>query len=75
MGLLIGNEDMINHLIADVLITFPHRSIQEFLGAFYFVLMLSTGASIDSLLRQKGRRQLVLLEESIIPSLLLLVTE
>ena len=53
-GLLIGSEDMINHLIADILITFPHRSIQEFLGAFYFVIMLSTGATVDSLLRQKG---------------------
>ena len=60
-GLLIGSEDLINHLIADVLITFPHRSIQEFLGAFYFILMLSTGASIDSLLRQ-NRKQLVLLK-------------
>ena len=53
-GLLIGNEEMINHLIADILITFPHRSIQEFLGALYFILMLSTGASLDKLLRRKG---------------------
>ena len=60
-GLLIGNEDMINHLIADILITFPHRSIQEFLGALYFVLMLSAGASIYSLLKHKGA-ELVLLE-------------
>ena len=60
-GLLIGNEDMIRHLVADILITFPHRSIQELLGAFYFVLMLGAGASVDSLLRQKDR-ELVLLD-------------
>ena len=53
-GLLIGNEDMINHLIADILITFPHRSIQEFLGAFYFVQILCSKSSVDSLLKQKG---------------------
>ena len=53
-GLLIGNEDMINHLIADILITFPHRSIQEFLGAFYFVQILCNESSVHSLLKQAG---------------------
>ena len=41
-GLLIGQEDfrLIRDETADILITFPHRSLQEFLGAFYFVLAL-----------------------------------
>ena len=39
-GLLIGHEDfrLIKDETADILVTFPHRSLQEFLGAFYFVL-------------------------------------
>ena len=45
-GLLIGNEDfrLISDPSADILITLPHTTIQEFLGAFFFVLMLSTGS-------------------------------
>ena len=53
-GFLIGNEDMIQHLttdiLIDILITFPHRSIQEFLGAFFFVWMIGDGVRVDSLL-------------------------
>ena len=33
---------------ADILITFPHRSLQEFLGAFYFIQALDKGESIVS---------------------------
>ena len=43
-GLLIGHEDahrLIRDETADIFITFPHRSLQEFLGAFYFVLSLT----------------------------------
>ena len=42
-GLLIGHEDahrLIRDETADIFVTFPHRSILEFLGAFYFVLIL-----------------------------------
>ena len=42
-GLLIGHEDghrLIRDETADIFVTFPHRSILEFLGAFYFVLSL-----------------------------------
>ena len=42
-GLLIGHEDadrLIQDETADIFVTFPHRSILEFLGAFYFVLRL-----------------------------------
>ena len=49
-GFLIGNEDLINDLKADILITFPHRSIQEFFGAFFFVLQLVEGKDTDSIL-------------------------
>ena len=40
-GFLIGNEDMIGDTKADIFITFPHKTIQEFFGAFGFVTLLS----------------------------------
>ena len=51
-GLLIGNEDfnLVGHDIADILVTFPHRILQEFLGSYYFVLRLGEGCSLESLL-------------------------
>ena len=51
-GLLIGHEDghkLIREETADILITFQHRSLQEFLGAFYFIQSLDKGDSIDRL--------------------------
>ena len=51
-GLLIGHEDafrLIRDETADIFITFPHRSLQEFLGALYFILMLSSNTTIDTL--------------------------
>ena len=50
-GLLIGHEDphrLIRDETADIYVTFPHRSIQEFLGALYFVWMLNQGKEIQS---------------------------
>ena len=51
-GLLIGHEDSRRRQdeTADIYVTFPHRSIQEFLGTFYFIMMLNAGKSIESLL-------------------------
>ena len=51
-GLLIGDEDPegLSDETADILVTFAHRSIQEFFGAFYFILSLSEGETIVSLL-------------------------
>ena len=52
-GLLIGHEDadmLIRDETADIFVTFPHRSIQEFLGAFFFMCMLDTGRELKSLL-------------------------
>ena len=48
-GFLIGSEDMIHDLKADILITFAHRSIQEFFGAFGFVSLLNNreNSSLD----------------------------
>ena len=51
-GLLIGHEDghmLIQDETADIFVTFPHRSLQEFLGAFYFIQALDKGNSIHSL--------------------------
>ena len=51
-GLLIGHEDfrLIRDETADMYVTFPHRSIQEFLGALYFIMMVNGGVSIENLL-------------------------
>ena len=49
-GILIGHEDfrLIKDETADILITFPHRSLHEFLGAFYFVLALNTETDMQN---------------------------
>ena len=52
-GLLIGHEEahmLIRDETADMLVAFPHRNIQEFLGALYFIWMLDKGEEIQSLL-------------------------
>ena len=50
-GILVGHEDfrLVGHETADVFVTFLHTSIQEFLGGFYFMKMLTDGASIEGL--------------------------
>ena len=61
-GLLIGHEDfrLIRDETADISVTFPHRSVQEFLGAFYLVWMLDKGEKIDSLFVSEDRYSLFL---------------
>ena len=52
-GLLIGHEEapmLIREETADMFVAFPHRSIQEFLGALYFMWMLDKGKDVRSLL-------------------------
>ena len=46
-GLLIGEDgfSLTRDMAVDTLVTFPHRSLQEFLGAFYFVLSLGKKAN------------------------------
>ncbi len=53
IGLLIGDENIRstrNIITADILITFPHRSLQEFLASGFFILSLQEGCSIEELL-------------------------
>ena len=52
-GILIGHEDvyrLIRDETADIFVTFAHRSIQEFLGAFFFIFSINEGLSIEGLL-------------------------
>ena len=51
-GLLIGHEDahrLIRDETADISVTFGHRSIQEFLGAFFFILTIDQQESLQHL--------------------------
>ena len=53
-GLLIGHNDfskLFGDITADIYVTFPHASIQEFLGAFFFITELDGGQSVINLLR------------------------
>ena len=51
-GLLIGNEnaDKLTDVAFNILVTFAHQSIEEFFGSVYFILRLSEGETIESLL-------------------------
>ena len=46
-GFLVGHEDNITDETADICITFLHRSIQEFFGAFYFTHSLHETILLD----------------------------
>ena len=48
-GLLIGQDgfSLTRDMIADILVTFPHRSLFEFLGAFYFVMSLGKKQTVN----------------------------
>ena len=51
-GLLSGHEDfnLITKEDADISVNFVHRTLQQFLGSYYFVLMLSEGEPIGNLI-------------------------
>ena len=51
-GILIGNKDhrLFCDETADIYLTFPHTTIQEFFGAFYFINSLDRGESLQSFL-------------------------
>ena len=53
-GFLIGHEDfrLIRDETADIFVTFAHPSIEQFFGAFYFIIMLSKGKGINNLLKE-----------------------
>ena len=60
-GFLIGHEDMIGDLKADIFITFAHRSIQEFFGAFFFVLQLIEGKEMNTLLHNSHKKPILMM--------------
>ena len=52
-GLLIGHEDahrLIRDETADIFVTFPHMTIWEFLGSFWFVCRLCNGDRLEDIL-------------------------
>ena len=51
---------MIRDETADIYVTFPHRSVQEFLGAFYFIVMLNGGETIESLTGSSDQKSILL---------------
>ena len=59
-GFFIGYEDyrLFGDETADIFIDFPHRSLQEFFGAFYFVWSLHQGRSIEDLVGSDCREPL-----------------
>ena len=56
-GLLIGHEDahlLIRDETADIYVTFPHRSIQEFLGAFCLIQLLNEGKTLEMVIKTRS---------------------
>ena len=63
-GLLIGHEEahmLIRDETADIFVTFPHRSLQEFLGVFFFIWMLDKGGEIQSVLGDNCKKPIFLM--------------
>ena len=67
-GLLIGADgfSLTLDMTVDILVTFPHRSLQEFLGAFYFVLSLGKKQAVNDVDRSVWR----IFEKSVILGIL-----
>ena len=61
-GLFAGHEDfrLSGDLIADIYVTYPHRSLEEFFGSFGFCQALSEGDSIEEILGTNSRNSLLL---------------
>ena len=61
-GLLIGHKgfELSRHEMADILITFPHETLKEFLGSVGFLQMLDDGEHIDSLLVNETDRSILM---------------
>ena len=52
-GLLVGHEDALRFIpdeTADIFVSFPHRTILEFLGSFCFIWRLNEGENIEDIL-------------------------
>ena len=63
-GFLIGYKDfrVSASETADVVVTFIHETIREFFAAFYFIAILSSGGSIDSLLSCRHKEDLLMVK-------------
>ena len=61
-GLFAGHEDfrLIGDLTADIYVTYPHRSLEEFFGSFGFCQALSEGNSVEEILGTNSRNSLLL---------------
>ena len=61
-GLLIGQDgfSLTRDMTVDILVTFSHRSLQEFLGAFYFVLSLGKKQTVDKAVEEYLKNPLFL---------------
>ena len=66
-GLLIGHEDcrLIGQEIADIVLTFAHRTFQDFLGSFYFVSVLSKGEKLENLVNMEDRKTIRFMVDSL----------
>ena len=53
---------MIRDETADIFVTFAHRSIQDFVGALFFIVMFSKGMSLEDLLEGHLSRPLFMTE-------------
>ena len=56
-GLLIGEDgfSFTRDMTVDILVTFPHRSLQEFLGAFYFILSFAKNQTVHHVDKAVGQ--------------------
>ena len=61
-GLFAGHEDfrLSGDLTADIYVTYPHRSLEEFFGSFGFCQALSEGDSVEEILGTNSRNSLLL---------------
>ena len=61
-GLFAGHEDfrLSGDLTADIYVTYPHRSLEEFFGSFELCQALSEGQSLEKILGTNSRKSLLL---------------
>ena len=61
-GFFAGHEDfrLIGDPAADIYVTYPHRSLEEFFGSFGFCQALSEGQSLKGVLGTNNRKSLLL---------------
>ena len=62
-GFISGHKDfrLLGDAVADVFITFPHRIIEEFLGAFHFVLVINNDMNTDRFLESNSLNPLLVI--------------